>query len=48
MSLLGFAETPGFTSKIVDLLTDEQLGKLQIFLCGNPDFGKIIKRGGLG
>ncbi len=27
-------------------MTDEQLGKLQILLCDNPEFGKLIKGSG--
>ena len=46
MNLFGFTETPEFTKKIVDLLSDDQLANLQIFLCENPDFGKIIKGSG--
>ncbi len=43
MNLFGFTETLEFTKKVVSLLSDEQLANLQIFLCENPDFGKIIK-----
>ncbi len=43
MNLFGFNETLEFTKKVVSLLSDEQLANLQIFLCENPDFGKIIK-----
>ena len=46
MNLFGFTETPEFTKKILNLLSDDQLASLQIFLCENPDFGKIIKGSG--
>ena len=46
MKLISFVETHEFTKKIVTLLTDEQLGKLQILLCDNPEFGKLIKGSG--
>lgn len=46
MNLISFVETSEFTKKILVLLTDEQFGKLQIFLCDNPEFGKLIKGSG--
>lgn len=46
MNLVSFVETTQFTKKIVILLTDEEFGKLQIFLCDNPEFGKLIKGSG--
>ena len=46
MKLLGFTETHVFTKKIVTLLTDDRLAELQIFLCENPDFGKLVKGSG--
>lgn len=46
MKLISFVETSEFTKKIVLLLTDEQLGNLQILLCDNPEFGKLIKGSG--
>lgn len=46
MKWIGFVETSEFTRKIVLLLTDEQFGKLQILLCDNPEFGKLIRGSG--
>jgi mRNA-degrading endonuclease RelE of RelBE toxin-antitoxin system len=46
MKFFSFVETPEFTKKIVKLLTDEEFAAFQIFLCENPDFGKLIKGSG--
>lgn len=46
MNLFHFIETPEFTKKIAALLTDDEFSGLQIFLCENPDFGKLIEGSG--
>ena len=39
-------ETPIFTKKIVDLLSDDEYGELQWFLAINPEAGPVIPGGG--
>jgi hypothetical protein len=46
MRLLGFTETRRFTKKLIDLMSDEEYSRLQIYLCRNPEFGSIIKGSG--
>jgi hypothetical protein len=41
-----FRETPQFTKKVVERLTDEEYQKLQIRLCEFPDAGDLIKGSG--
>jgi mRNA-degrading endonuclease RelE of RelBE toxin-antitoxin system len=41
-----FRETPKFTKKVLDRLTDEEYQKLQIRLCEFPDSGDLIKGSG--
>lgn len=46
MDYFGFTETPEFTRKVADILDDEELLKLQLFLCDYPDHGKVIRGSG--
>ncbi|MFN0109967.1 MAG: type II toxin-antitoxin system RelE/ParE family toxin [Blastocatellia bacterium] len=46
MKLLGFRETSRFTSRVVELLDDEDYAKLQLYLAEFPDAGSLIKGGG--
>lgn len=46
MTLFGFTETNRFTKRLLDLLSDEEYARLQLYLCEFPNFGKIIKGGG--
>ena len=41
-----FRETPQFTKKVIEELTDEEYQKLQIRLCEFPDAGDLIKGSG--
>lgn len=46
MPLFTFEELPKFTERALELLTDEDLGMLQLALLRNPELGKVIKGGG--
>jgi len=41
-----FRETPHFTKKVIEKLTDEEYQKLQNRLCEFPDAGDLIKGSG--
>lgn len=45
MTLFGFTETPRFSKQLIDLISDEEYSKIQLFLCEFPDFGKLLKGG---
>ena len=41
-----FIETPKFSQRVADTLTDEEYGIFQAWLTAHPDAGALIKRGG--
>lgn len=41
-----FVETPVFTRRIVQLLSDEEYRQLQLYLAERPDAGKVIPGSG--
>lgn len=46
MKYIHFIETPIFTQRIVQLLSDDDYARLQYHLCTHPDAGVIIPRSG--
>lgn len=46
MEYFGFTETPEFTRKSRHLIDDEELLKLQLYLCDYPDHGNLIAGSG--
>lgn len=46
MEYFGFTETADFTRKVNHLLDDDELLKLQLFLCDYPDHGDLIPGSG--
>jgi hypothetical protein len=46
MEYFSFLETRDFTRKIGDLISEDELNKLQLFLCSFPEHGVVIPGSG--